>query len=221
MPTNINTFKLFVEFVQNKVQVGNSVTVDQFNLVANQAQYVVFEKDYQTFLKTDEISEFLQFFFKTVQASVPSSGIYNLPSDFQHSAALRKYYVSSDGVGKMIAIDEINAVAWGLAQISQLMKPSFRFPKYNNLAQTLRFLPRNIGLIEMDYFSTPTAPVWAYTTVNNRPVYDAANSVNFVWDTFALNNVAAIYLSLIGCNLKDNELLNFSQMYQAETNSVL
>ena len=74
-------------------------------------------------------------------------------------------------------------------------------------------------MIELDYFKTPPAPVWGYTTVNNRPVYDPATSTNFIWDSFALNEVAAAYLALIGVNLKDNELAAFAQMYKQETNS--
>lgn len=221
MAVNINTFKNFTEFVANKAQTGNSVTVTQFGLVANQAQLVIFEKDYQTFTKTGEISEYLQTFIKTTNTSVPSSGVYTLPSDYQHMSSVRHYYVQEDGVGAMIPVNGVDVEEWGLAQISKLMKPSSRFPKYNEAANTLRFLPRTIGLIEMDYFKTPIVPVWGYTTVNNRPVYDPLTSTDFEWDAFALNTVASAYLSLIGCNLKDMELGAFANQFKAETNSIL
>jgi len=221
MAVNINTFKIFTEFVANKSQQGNSVTISQFNLVSNQAQMVIFEKDYQTFVKTGEISEYLQTFIKTINTSVPVTGTYSLPSDYQHMSAIRHYYIPVDGPGGMIPVNGVDVEEWGLAQISKLMKPSARFPKYNESANTLRFLPRNIGLIEMDYFKTPVAPVWGYTTVSNRPVYNPLTSTDFEWDEFALNTVSAAYLAIIGCNLREQELGAFANQFKAETNSIL
>lgn len=221
MATNINVFKKFVDFISNKVQVGNAVTVTQFNDLTHRAQFELMEKDFQTFLKTGQLSDFLQFFFKSIVAAVPSNGIYSIPSDFEHLIALRKYHVSIFGVGRMINVDEINATAWGFAQASQLMVPTLRFPKYNDLGKTFRFLPKNIGSIELDYIRTPTPPVWGFTVVSGRPVYNPLTSVDLEWDEFSLNNVAAMYLSLLGVNLKDMELAQFSQMYKQETNSIL
>jgi hypothetical protein len=137
-------------------------------------------------------------------------------------AAVRKYYVPpTGGTGKMIPVDDITEEQYGEMQISALMTPTLRFPKYNEFGSTLRFLPRTIGLVELDYFRTPVAPIWAYTTVNNRPVYDPLTSVDFEWSEFSFNSVAAVFLSIIGANLKDNELSQFSQMYKQESNSVL
>lgn len=220
MAVNVNSFKVFTEFVANKAQVGNSVTPSQFNEVANRAQFQLFEKDYQTYIKTNEISEFLQTFLLTKQGSVSSSGVYNVPTDFQHMAECRKYLVVN-GSGKMIPVKKISIEEWGDYDVSQLMVPTNRFPKFSEFGNSLKFLPRNLGLIEFDYFRTPVAPVWGFTTTNNRPVYNPATSTNFEWDEFAENAVAAIYLSLIGVNLKDVELSQFSQMYKQETNSIL
>lgn len=221
MAVNINTFKSFVEFCENKVQSGNSVTVDQFNLCANRAQIQLFEKDYQTFMNsnTTQISEFLKVFLKNNVFSIPPNGEHAYPLDYQHLSALRKYYVNAKGVGKMIPIQEISDAEWGLIQISSLREPTSRFPKYNEFSNIIRFVPRNIGSVEVDYFKTPTLPVWGYTIVNNRPVYDPSTSVNFEWSEYSFNNVASIYLSLIGINLDDNTLIGWAQMYKQETNS--
>ncbi len=218
---NINTFKLFCEFLQNKVQEGASVTVPQFNSAANRAQMQLYERDYQTFLKTKEVSEFLKVFLSNTVFTVPVNGEHSYPSDYQHLTSLRKYYVNAKNVGRMIEIEEISNVEWGFSQISQLQEPTLRFPKYNEYSSVIRFIPRNIGTVEVDYFKTPVEPLWAFTIVNGRPVYDPVNSVNFEWFSYNFNEIAGIYLSLIGINLREGDLLNWSNQYKQENNSTL
>lgn len=220
MSVNINTFKLFTEFVSNKVQSGNTISPSQFNEVANRSQMQLFESDFQTFLGTKNISEYLKTFLKNKTTTVPLTGELSFPSDFQHIASLRSYYVKESG-GVEVPIEEVRNESWGAISTSDLLTPTKRFPKFSKFGGVIRFAPKNVGIVMMDYFKTPVVPVWGYTVANNRPVYSAAASTDFEWDDFAFNNVAAIYLSLIGVNLKDGELSMFAQQYKQETNSQL
>lgn len=219
MSVNINTFKVFVEFVSNKAQSGNTVSPSQFNAIANRAQMQLFEKDFQTFLATGSVSEFLKTFLKNSTTSVPVSGLLPYPSDWEHASAIRSYYVRAGGLSTEIPVIEVKNSSWGAISTSQLQVPSKRFPKYSEFGNGIRFLPKTIGTIMLDYFKTPTPPVWGFTTVSGRPVYDASSSTDFEWDGFSLNNVASMYLSLIGVNLKDGELSQFSEAYKQQTNS--
>lgn len=221
MSVNVNTFKLFTEFVSNKVQSGNAVSPSQFNDVANRAQMQLFEKDFQTFLMTNEVSEYLKTFFKNKIYSTLPTGEISYPSDFEHLASLRRYYVNSSGAGKEVPMIPVKNSSWGEIQVSALNQPTLRYPKFSEFSDVIRILPRTPGIVMMDYFKKPTAPVWGYTVTNNRPVYNPATSTNFEWSEFSLNNVAAIYLSLIGVNLKDSELAQFSELYKQQTNSNL
>jgi hypothetical protein len=216
---NVNYFKEFCQFVMNKTQSGRSFTEVQFNQVANQAQLQIFERDFQLFMQTERITEFLKTFLKKTVLNVPATGESSYPSDYQHLSALRKYYVKTNGQGKMIEIKEVKNVNWGLMQMSQLMEPTLRFPKYSEFSDVIRFLPKNIGIVEIDYFKTPTAPVWGYVTTSGRPVYDPTASTDFEFVDTYINEVAAIFLSLVGCNLKDTELAGFTQMWKAENNN--
>lgn len=220
MSVNINTFKTFTEFVSNKVQSGNTISPSQFNDVADRSQMQLFERDYETFIQTKNISDFLKTFLKNKTTTVPTTGELSNPSDLQHIASLRSYYVKESG-GVEVPVEEARNESWGAISASELLIPNKRFPKYSKFGSVIRFAPKNIGIIMLDYFKRPTAPVWGYTVANNRPVYSAAASTDFEWDEFAMNNVAAIYLSLIGVNLKDSELAMFAQQYKQETNSLL
>ena len=221
MPTNINEFKLFTEFVSNKVQVGGTVSPSQFNELAHRAQLAVFEKDRKIFLMTENASDYLQFFLKNITLTVPLTGNLTYPSDFQHTASVRSYYVRPDGNSVEIPVAEVKNPNWGEIYISQLQKPSLRFPKYSEFNDHFKLLPVTIGTVMIDYFKMPIAPVWGYTTVSGRPVYDPSSSTDFEWGAFAFNNVASYYLQLIGVNLKDVELSSFAGLYSKETNSPL
>lgn len=216
MATNVNTFWNFLNFVSNKIQNGSTLTPSQFNTVANQAQMVIFEKDYETMLATEEVSEFLKTFLVSGPYMVPPNGELAYPSDYQHLASMGNYYN-----GRFIQCSEIKNSAWGLEQVSQLRQATKRFSKFTKSGTVIEFLPRDIGIIQMDYFKTPAAPVWGYTIASSRPVYDPTTSTNFEWNSTFMNAVVAVFLQLIGVNLRDGDLTSFAQMFTQETKSTL
>ncbi len=222
MAVNIDEFKRYVEFVSNKVQSGNSVTPSQFNELAHRAQMQVFEKDRAVFVGEEIASDYLKNFLKRKTFTGPFlAGEFSLPIDFEHTNSMRSYRVKNNGTTNEREIREVKNADWGEILGSSLFEADNVFPKFSQFKKTMRVLPKTLNTVTLEYFATPPRPLWAFTTVSGRPVYDAANSVDFVWDQFAMNNVAAYYLALIGVNLKDTELAQFSQVYKQETNSVI
>jgi len=221
MPVNINDFKLYTEFLRNKAQAGNTLSISQFNQVCFQACMQKFEMDFQTFLATEEVSEFLKTYFKNIVVSVPLTGEISYPSDFQHLSSMRKYYAPPGKPGRYIQVDEVKNVAWGHIQMSPLQPPTLRFPKYSEFNNVIRLLPRDIGIIEMDYFRIPVQPIWGYSTASSRPVYSPATSTDFEFSEFSTNEIAGIFLNLIGINLKDETLLQWANEYKQSVKSVL
>jgi len=221
MAVNVNTFKIFVDFVANKVQNGNSFTISEFNDLCNRAQMQLYEFDFRIYRETEKVSEYLKTFFKNKIDTVPSDGVYQSPSDLQHVASIRKYYIRDNGKGFNVAVGEKKNVSWSDVQSPGLHEATLRFPKYEEFGSLLKFMPRNIGIIEIDYFKVPVKPVWNFTVVSGRPVYNPTGSVDFEWGEFSFNQVAANFLSLIGCNLKDRELSQFAEMYKQQNTSVI
>lgn len=217
MSVNINSFKVFVQAVQNKIQSGNSITVAQFNAFSHQAQMLLFEKDRLIFLKTGDMSDFLSWFLvNAVLSPSASTGYLSYPTDYQHTAGVRSYYN-----GKERPVELVENKAWGEVIASELMPPTKIFPKYTEFAGEYRFLPRDIGIVMLDYWREPIKPIWNYTIVNNKEVYTSTGSVDFEWGAFALNAVAANYLKLIGCNISDQHLSAFANELSKESNSIL
>ncbi len=217
MSKSIDEFKRFVEFVTNKAQTGNTVTPTQFNEIANRAQMQIFERDYKQFLMDKTITEFLSSFLKNTSLIIDSFGNASYPSDYQHGVSMRSYYGIPGGQSVEVEVKEEDNYDWGKLQVSQLFVPDKRFPKFSHFATEMRFLPRDLAIAQLDYLATPPKPVWNYTVVSNAPVYAASGSVDFLWDDYATNEVAAVYLSIIQCNLKDGDLAQFAQMFKAES----
>jgi hypothetical protein len=219
MSVNINTFKLFVEFIANKVQIGGTVSPSQFNLLANQAQLQLFEKDRNVFLQTGESTLFMDFFFKNLTTSVPPTGTLAYPSNFLETTSMRGYYVPpSTGIGIEVPIEEIENSEYGKITASQLMLPTKEFPKFSDFDVVIRLLPKDIGIIMWDYWREPVKPIWGFTVVSGRPVYNPLTSTDFEWTENFINEVAALYLSFIGVNLKDGELAGFANQFKNENN---
>lgn len=217
MPLNIDIFKRTAEVISNKVQSGNTVTVAQFNLLADQAQMLAFEEDRLVFLKTGESSDFLDWFLRnTIINPNPLTGYANYPSEFQHTAGVRSYYN-----GRERPVDLVENKAWGEVQASELVAPSKLFPKYTEFSGEYRFLPRNIGIVMLDYWKRPVKPVWNYTIVNNVQVYNPIGSVDFEWEAFTQNRIMANYLQLIGCNIRDKDLSEFASQLKQESQSII
>ncbi len=110
---------------------------------------------------------------------------------------------------------------WGKIAASQLQVPTKEFPKYSWFDTTIRFLPRNIGIVMLDYFATPTKAVWGFTTVNGRPVYNPTTSVDLPIDDFATNAIAAIFLKLFATAIKDPELTAFANQLEQQSNTLV
>jgi len=222
MPVNIDVFKRTAEFISNKTQSGNTTTAAQFNLLANAAQLQVFEKDRLIFLKTGESSDYLDWFLKNLTLNPDlTTGYLPYPSDYQHTSAVRSYYVKPKQRSVEVKVNQVKNTDWGAIGSSTLQKPTKRFPKYTEFKDEYRFLPKDIGIVMLDYYKTPVAPVWGFTIANNEEVYDPTTSTDFEWADAFFGEVMAVYVGFLGINLLEPELEQYAEMQKKETNSLL
>ena len=73
------------------------------------------------------------------------------------------------------------------------------------------FARRNISNVNLSYLSQPPKPVWGYTIVNKRPVFDANTSVDLLWSDVCINDIVIRAMSYVGISIKDNEIISYSQ----------
>ncbi len=68
----------------------------------------------------------------------------------------------------------------------------------------LRLLGEDSLSVTLEYYQRPTPIVYAYTTVNGRPVYDQANSTQYDWDVSEMEELTNRVLAKAGLSMKDS-----------------
>ena len=215
---SVDIFRQFYTYLANKSNVGNTMTTPQYNINCFQAMMIPYAKDYETFVSTGVVSQYLQGFLKGgtesyVFNSLSVNQIIPYPSDFQYVSSVGTYYNQTQNDATLV-----DNVAWReMFRPNSLNAPTTRFPKYQQIGSGIVIAPANITGY-MDYFYTPPQPVWNYTIVNNRQVFNPTGSVNLDIDAWATNMVMAHFLQFVGINLQDNAIAGFAQAFTAETN---
>ena len=80
----------------------------------------------------------------------------------------------------------------------------------------IRVYPKDVQRVNLTYLRKPIAPYWAFTVQNNRPVYDPINSVDTEAPDDVMNEIMMMALSYLGINLREPELIQYSEMAKAQ-----
>lgn len=215
MGINVDYFFQFVQYCINKDQSGNSTTPEQFNIVANQAQLFQFTADYETYVKTGVVSNYLKTFLTigSVFQVNPNNNIVPYPANLQYISSIRYLYNGTQYKAEWVDNIDIGDVL----RPNSLIASTPEFVKWQYVDDGIQFFVTNAMSVYLDYFATPTPPFWNYTISQNEPVYNPTGSVNFEFDSYFLNRIASIYLQMVGVNLSDANIAGFAQQFTAET----
>ena len=238
---NIDDFKTFTEFLAKKSGKGDYATPSQFNLLTNRALIEFITKrngnelEYQpgrpvpriSYEKTADVMDDLRY-IKEVREFVVTNNQIGIPDgttvtdingaicpEYIHWKSLRSYYLVQEGteiVKKEYDIDVVTENELGRRLVSQVNPPSKKFPIAQIKSAYIKFWPTNLQYVVMDYTRYPLTPVWNYTIVNNRPVYTSTGSVDIELPKECMNELAMMYLSYLGINMRDGELVQFAEM---------
>ena len=212
---NINEAFEFLNFISNKNQSG-SITPAQFNQLATQAQLEFYQKDYTHWQQTQEITDAMSVFLKTLTTSIPTNGQVLFPTDYGHVTSVRHYFVFNNGRGREVPVKELDNDQYADYIQSEIVMPTLRYPIWTSYNLYMQFEPKNLGQMSMDYFKLPTSPVWAYTVVNGRPVYDPANSVDWELGAPSQNQLIFMMCSYLGINLREGQLVQYAELQKQE-----
>lgn len=239
---NINNFKKFIEFVIRKAPSGGNPTPQQFNLTLERAYIgAIMERcgnprEYQPgnpiprmgWQITQKITDDLGFLL-TMRTFILNNGKLNIPDGstvrdinnsiapkYLHFSSLRFNYITQpDGTieQKEIDIRPLKDSEIGTATASHLASPTTRFPVCAFYDTYIQVYPKTLQKVNFTYLKIPTTPIWAYTEVNNRPIYDSANSVDIDAPDDMINDIASRMLSYMGISIRD---INFTQYQEAQ-----
>ena len=193
------------------------VSPDDFNLTINQAQksyasYLL--GSFQQYMPGRPVAR-VEFGQNTIirtrlapiiywyNLSVNSNGYSPYPGDYLQVDAM----LTSTGLNRIRAVQQDSLYSY----YNSVLDPIASNPVYILQDTGFHFYPENIGSAKLSYVRNPPDMVWAYTLNGNGiPVYDAANSVQPVWDDAAILDIIVRALAIIGVNLQTNVLEQYA-----------
>lgn len=140
-------------------------------------------------------------------APVYSGNVITQPNDYEYDLEL----TSSPSVGTQVYLKKVDYNKWTNYLNSTIDAPTINNPIFMELPDTLITAPANLQNVAMTYLKQPTPPKWAYTLVNNRPVYNAAASIDFGFDATEIYRLVSRILKFMGISIRDGELAQAAQ----------
>ena len=151
--------------------------------------------------------------------------------DYQYTDTFRiRYYINPADCAKPVPLDpkgvlryrSVNILSekeWADRTSSSIDFPTYKYPVVRFVSPLqIELLPTTIQRVEHIYLSKPKPFHWAYTTVNNRPVWNPLDPTDqgLQWLEIDCNQVLMRALSFAGINVKDGELIQYAEMKQKE-----
>lgn len=224
-------YKLVI-MIGNKVQKGN-FKPENFNLAMLAVNLQMFKgeyglpEDYQpgrpipkiAYSLTQKIEDDLSPFKRLVSIVLDNDGHALYPADYVHLSTARCRYVlakdnkAQNAAGKAplktVEVKIVDDQGYMEALTSEVVPATQEFPVLAFYDTYMQVAPTNMYSIELTYLAYPRTPVWAFTIVNNRPVYDAANSVQIEWKPIKHIDFAMRVCSYLGINIREPELIQY------------
>jgi hypothetical protein len=197
MPVSIDTVYQRVLALANKEQRGY-ITPQEYNLLANQAQLLIFDEYFYEIDKRledhgnsteysdmlDITSEKLSPFLNTnVDMAAVNGATMTLPTTPVLHKLGTVFYNDST---KSIKVERIDANQAELMGQTALYAPSQLRPVYVRRTETtLQFFPSTAtpayatATVNCNFIARPIQAVWGYTVVNSQALYDATLSTDF------------------------------------------
>jgi len=197
MAISVDTVYQKVLALANKEQRGY-ITPQEYNLLADQAQLLIFEQYFYDIDKalevhgnsseySDRISELHEkiapFEKYNIDMSAVSGSVMTLPTSTTVHKLGTVFYNDST---KSIKVERIDAREAEMMEQTSLYKATQLRPVYVRRSPTkLQFYPGSASpaystsTVNCNYIAKPTSPTWGYTVVNNQALYNAATSTDF------------------------------------------
>jgi len=195
MAISIDTIYQRVLAIANKEQRGY-ITPQEFNLLANQAQLLIFDEYFYEIDKrldehgnSSEYSDMLAFVaekispFKSYQASMSavSSSTAALPAGFGHRLGTVFY---NNGTSA-IKVEEVGNEEIEMMQQTSLYQSTQSRPSYVRVGNAIQLYPAvatpaySTSNLSCNWTRRPSQAVWGYTVVNTQAMYDATLTTDF------------------------------------------
>lgn len=151
----------------------------------------------------------------TIPDGVAVDATNQVMPEYLHFSSLRTVIIYQ--VGGSIStierpVDIVNDDELGDRMISKIVAPSAQYPVGKFESDKILVYPSNAAQkVKLTYLRQPNKPVWGYNLVNNRPVYDSAQSTDIDAPKEAFNAIAMGVLNFMGVSLREQDLVAYAQ----------
>ena len=225
---NVNNAYQIIQFIVNKQQTGNA-TPGRVNLamqIANASlwkRYNGIPEEWQPGMPISKISfsvstndeKVMELFKETTMLYIDENGVTAKPANFIRESTLT-YISESDGIKSYSQVDICNDNEFQERKTSYIVPASKDNPACVFKGKNIYFVPTDLINVEMVYLRMATVPVWGYTLVNGRPVYDPATSVDPEWPDDIVNDFIMLACQQLGVNMNKDSLYAQMQSYKMQ-----
>lgn len=227
---DINDIHSVVLFYLNKEQNGY-VTHEEIDDVLDRAQMVLFNQ-YHTnpklpaqaqanvYGESQRIDDALSPFKATyvLNAGNTPGGLITLPAGYMHLINLyTTVYNSQLGRNVYSGVQMLSEEELVERLESQIIPPTADDPVGIMLSQNrIQLYPSTTATGQVNYFTRPVKPVFAYTQVGRVITYNQAGSTQMLWKDMDINNIISTALSYFGLNFSSQEVMQFAELKNAQ-----
>lgn len=185
-------------------------SAEQIDLAVYTASKWLYDFYYSMLDSSNGLHDSLRPFMTDPTVITLTNGQYILPVDFMH------------GLGDITAgaldafVDVVDRAALAKRRDNSLVPPTIDNPICTYYQTYLQFYPIIITNVKFAYLKLPVQPVYATTISNGREVYDDANSVDIEWNDIDITKVSTRALSVLGINLEDLKLVEWSEAKESK-----
>jgi len=234
---NVQEILNYVNFRLNKEQSGRSMTEDQYNLILQviNIEYMKWKyglpEEYQPgspiprqfWEATQKITDDMRWAKVKMggqeggQMVIDVNGIAQIPSDYLHYSSIWFNYLKNNKEcgnppsKKVYSVEVLFDAQVGDRITHPVKGPTLKYPFCCFYNSYIEFWPKELGAVEFTYIRVPRTPVYAYTVVNDEPVYNAAGSVQLEWPVDCHADIANLIVNLASENLRDQFMNQVSE----------
>lgn len=189
-----------IDLLTAKGRIGyhSRADIDTAVYMASKWQY---NQYYSIYEQTNEISDSMAVFLSDPTPLTLTAGKFTLPANFVHEVGEISAGTSNRKV-KRLTHAQLSA-----RRNSALVPPTATYPVCVFYKTYIQFYPTDITNVIMTYLLAPVQPVYAFTIVNGREVYNDAASVDIEWSVDDLVKITDKALEVLSQNLQ-NPLLS-------------
>jgi len=234
MAISVDTVYQKVLAIANKEQRGY-ITPQEYNLLANQAQLIIFEqycydlaKLYELHGNSGEYSDMLDILHEKIapfeQWKVAMSAVSGNELTLPTSTTVHKLGTVFYTEGSYdVEVERVDKNDLHYMERTALAAPTDDRPVYvRKTDSVIKLFPSSptvaytVSNVTCNYIAKPTQAVWGYTVVNSQALYDATTSTNF--ELQASEETVLVYkiLELAGITLQDVGLIQVADKEDQE-----